>query len=147
MYLLDTPVVLQLVSRNKDLPVFAWLESAKPDQDSVFVSVISMGQIQNDIEALGPQSRNHWRRLYQEGRQLLNDRHRLIEVDLAIVDVWQAELRGAHLQDVEDAGESLGEDDRLVIATAIARGYTLVCEGSRTLSQIADRTTLALAEL
>jgi predicted nucleic acid-binding protein len=49
--------------------------------------------------------------------------------------------------DIEGADEEFGEDDRLIFATAIARGYALVTRGSPQLQEIAARTTLTVIEL
>lgn len=147
MYLLDTQQVMDLFSRNHDRPVFHWLEESRPLDTDLFASVLSLGQIAHAIESLDGATRNHWRRLYSEGRRRLADLGSVIDVDSAIVDVWQYDLRGDRLLDVEGAEEGLGEDDRLIIATAIARGYSLVIQGDRVLTQVAERTSLTLIEL
>jgi hypothetical protein len=92
-------------------------------------------------------NRNQWRRLYQAGSRDLEDAGSVIDVDSGIVDVWQANLRGDRLGDLADADDGLGEDDRLIFATAIARGYALVTVGSRLLLEIAKRTTMTTLEL
>ena len=147
MYLLDSQVVFDLFSRDENRAIFQWLAEAGRDVRQLFVSVISLGQIAHAIEDLPPPERNHWRRLFQEGRRVLEDRGSLIDVDMAIVDVWESSLRGARLIDVAGAEEELGEDDRLIIATAIARNYVLVAPGSRLIEEIAERTTLAIHAL
>ncbi|WP_041926895.1 PIN domain-containing protein [Methylocystis sp. SC2] len=147
MYLLDTQQVMDLFSRDAARPVFQWLEETRPGKSDLFVSVISLGQIAHAIEDMGVTQRNHWRRLYQEGRRDFEQSGGVIDVDAAIVDVWQAGLRGDRLIDVPDADDELGEDDRLIFATAIARGYALVTNGSRQLQDIAERTTLSMIEI
>ncbi len=146
MYLLDTQQVMDLMSRNQQRPIFAWLDATAPAQNDLFVSVLSLGQIPHAIEAMDSARRNDWRRLYQEGRRQFEEFGSVINIDDAIVDVWQASLRGDRIGDIEGADEELGEDDRLIIATAIARGYALVTAGDRILEQIAERTTLTLVE-
>ncbi|MFG1393470.1 PIN domain-containing protein [Xanthobacter agilis] len=147
MYLLDTQQVMDLFSRDEARPIFQWLEETKPGKGDLFVSVISLGQIAHAIEDMSVSPRNHWRRLYQEGRRDFEEAGGVIDVDAAIVDVWQAGLRGDRLIDVAGAEEDLGEDDRLIFATAIARGYALVSSGSRQLQDIAERTTLTMIEI
>jgi predicted nucleic acid-binding protein len=147
MYLLDTQQVMDLFSRDTTRPVFQWLSDSKPGRPDLFVSVITLGQIAHAIEDMGVAKRNHWRRLYQEGRRSLEEAGSVIDVDAGIVDVWQANLRGSRLSDLANADEELGEDDRLILATAIARGYALVTEGSRLLQNIAQRTTLTTIDL
>ena len=147
MYLLDTQQVMDLFSRDRTRPVFQWLGTAEPGRNDLFVSVLSLGQIAAAIEAMEPAPRNHWRRLYQEGRRSLLEAGSIIDVDAAIVDVWQSDLRGERLASIDGADDTMGEDDRLIFATAIARGYALVTEGSALLREIAARTTLTSIEL
>ena len=147
MYLLDTQQVMDLLSRDQARAVFQWLKESKPGQNDLFVSVLSLGQIAHAIEDMAAAPRNHWRRLYREGRRRLEDAGSIIDVDTGIVDTWQADLRGSRLAAINDADDYLGEDDRLIFATAIARGYALVTQGSPLLREIAARTTLTLVEL
>jgi predicted nucleic acid-binding protein len=147
MYLLNSQVVFDLFSRDENRPIFQWLSESVRDVRQLFVSVISLGQIAHAIEDLPPQDRNNWRRLVQEGRRVLKVRGSLIDIDMDFVDVWESSLRGNRLVDVADAEEQLGEDDRLIIATAIARNYVLVTPGSRLIEEIAERTTLAIQAL
>ena len=70
----------------------------------------------------------------------------LIYVDLPIVDAWQANLRGDLLADIDGTDEDLAEDDRLIIATAIARNYTLVTAAALVIEAIARRTSLTTME-
>jgi predicted nucleic acid-binding protein len=147
MYLLDTQQVMDLFSRDGTRPVFEWIGSAKPGRADLFVSVISLGQIAHAIEGMPPADRNQWRRLYHAGRRDLEEIGSIIDVDYGIVEVWQGSLRGGLLMDIEGADEEFGEDDRLIFATAIARGYALVTRGSPQLQEIAARTTLTVIEL
>ena len=147
MYLLDTQQLMDLFGRNKDKLIFSWIEMAKPTDAELFVSVVSFGQIAHAIEVMSGGQRSHWRRLFQEGRRRLEELGSVIEIDGAIIDVWQSALRGYHLADIVGAEEEYGEDDRLIIATAIARNYALVTEGDRVLAEISDHTTLTLIEL
>jgi len=147
MYLLDSQQVMDLFSRDQTRQIFRWLNTAQPGRTEMFVSVLSLGQIAGAIEDMDAVPRNHWRRLYQEGRRIFDDAGGIIDVDGAIVDVWQANLRGNRLSDIPGADDQLGEDDRLIFATAIARGYALVTEASPILSAIAQRTTLTTIEL
>jgi hypothetical protein len=84
------------------------LRNAKPVRDAVFVSVVSLGQVADTIEGMRTSERNHWRRLLQEGRRELEETGSLIAVDMAVIDTWQTDLRGAHLDDIEGASEELG---------------------------------------
>ncbi|WP_102325718.1 PIN domain-containing protein [Komagataeibacter saccharivorans] len=147
MYLLDSQQVMDLLSRDQNRQIFQWLAEANPKKSDLFVSIISLGQIADTIERMAARERNHWRRLLQEGRRQFQEAGSLVDVDAAVVDAWQSNLRGQHLADIENADEELGEDDRLIVATAIARNYTLVTAGSPVFSQIVERTSLTIVEL
>lgn len=138
---------MDLFSRDTTRAIFRWLGETKPGKNDLFVSIISLGQIAHAIEDMDVSRRNHWRRLYQEGRRDFAEAGSIIDVDAAIVEVWQANLRGDRLMDVPDADKELGEDDRLVFATAITRGYALVTTGSQQLKDIAERTTLSMTTI
>lgn len=146
MYLLDSQQVMDLLSRNRERPIFQWIDEAKPGRNDLFVSVLSIGQIADTIEQMAPAQRNHWRRLLQEGRRELEEAGSLTDVDMPIVEAWQSNLRGQLLADIEGAHEDLAEDDRLIIATAIARNYTLVTDSSRVIDEITQRTSLTTVE-
>jgi predicted nucleic acid-binding protein len=147
MYLLDTQEVMDLFSRDTARPIFRWLDETHPRRTDLFVSVLSIGQIAQAIEDMDEPPRNHWRRLCQQGRRSFEDAGGVIGIDAGIVEVWQANLRSHRLSNIADAEERLGEDDRLIIATAISRGYTLVTTGDQLLREIAARTTLTTIEL
>jgi predicted nucleic acid-binding protein len=143
MYLLDTQPLMDVLSRDHSRRVFDWIDMARPQESDLFVSVISLAQIAHFIEGMETSKRNQWRRLLQEGRNEFETRGSVVNVDAAIVDVWQASLRGDNLAAVEGAAEELGEDDRLIIATALARGFTFVTPESEIIDAIAERTALA----
>jgi toxin FitB len=50
-YLLDTNVISELVARQPDQSVLAWIEAL--DQTAVYLSVITIGEIHRGIERLG----------------------------------------------------------------------------------------------
>ena len=146
MYLLSTQVLADLVSRDPDRKVFGWLARARPSGSELFASVISFGIVASSIEDLPKHGRGEWRRLLQEGRRPFLEQGTLIDVDLPIVDTWAASLRGLQLLEADDGGEgaALGDDERLVIATAIARRLTLVAPPEPYLDALCDRTALAV---
>lgn len=147
MYLLDSQQAMDLLSRDHSRAVFRWLREAEPRQNDLFVSVLSMGQIAQTIEGMAQSGRNHWRRLLQEGRRAFEEAGSIVSVDMAIVEIWQHDLRGAAIADIPHADDELGEDDRLIIATAIARNCALVTTGSPIFAELLKRTSLTLVEL
>ena len=143
MYLLGTDQFGDLASLDQERAVFAWLATATPRRNELFVSVLSIGVLANTIEGKDNPERDNWRRLLSEARRQFNDAGLVIDVDQSIVDVWAA-LRGLGLD--YDDGEAVGDDELLVVATAIARDLTLVTRPEAYHQKIADRTTLKLVE-
>jgi predicted nucleic acid-binding protein len=149
MYLLGSQEVSDLISRDQNRPIFGWLQSVELGESDLFVSALSLGQVSHMVELLNQPDRDHWRRLLAQGRRTFDDRGCVLGVDLGVVDVWASGLRGMELIDVDpQTGENfeLGEDDRLIIATAIARGYSLVTKRTPALNMVAQWTTLTIVE-
>lgn len=149
MYLLGSQELADLVSGEEGRPIFNWLDAAEPGEDDLFVSVISLGLVAQMIESLPIVDREPWRRVLARGRRALEERGSVIDVDMAIVDVWASSLRGEPLVEVDPETSieyDLGEDERLVVATAIARNYSLVTRRTEPLDAIASRTTLTIVE-
>ena len=147
MYLLATREFADLASRDRDRLIFRWLEATKPGEKGLFISAVSVGIVASGIEDLDKHARGAWRRLLAEARRNFVDASGVIDVDLPIVDVWASELRGLDLIDEDpDTGErwSLSEDERLVLATAIARQLTLVSQPRPYLDEVCERTTLTV---
>ncbi len=146
MYLLSTPTLADLVGRDQARPVFDWLRQARPGATELFASVVSFGIVASSIEDLPKHERGDWRRLLQEGRRQFVEKGTIIDVDLPIVDTWASALRGLSLLEEAEDGErfDLGEDERLVIATAIARSFTLVSPPRPYLEDLCDRTALTV---
>lgn len=149
MYLLGSQEVADLFSRDKARPIFEWLEAARPRETELFVSVISIGMVSHMVEAMDQTDRGSWRRLLSMGRRTLELSGSIINVDAGIVDVWASKLRGVDLiAEDPSSGElfQIGEDDRLVVATAIARDYSIVTKRTTCLDQIVEFTTLTIVE-
>jgi len=149
MYLLGSQQVADLVSRDPARPIAEWLKTARPGRNDLFVSAISLGQVAHMIEAMPMSARQPWRRLMAAARRSWTNEGSIIDIDMSIVDIWARELRGLDLEDEDTVSGDrfqLGEDDRLVIASAIARGYSLVTSRSELLEKVAQTTTLTIVE-
>lgn len=119
-YLLDTCVISELVKRgNPDSGVVGWLN--QQDEDRLFLSSITLGEIQAGISKLPDSARRleliSW---------LDNDlRHRfasrILPVDLEVALVW-----GSKRGELARIGVTLPFADGLIAATAMAHGMTVV---------------------
>jgi toxin FitB len=119
-FLLDTNVLSEFNRRGKpDLRVKQWLEAA--DNDSLYVSVLTLGEIRFGIELLAPSKR---RTLLQEWLETdLPEwfEGRILPVDRSIGDRW-----GLLRAQAQTKGRPVSIVDGLLAATAIEHGLTMV---------------------
>jgi predicted nucleic acid-binding protein len=149
MYLLGSQEVADLISRDPARPIVGWLSEMRLGQNDLFVSAISLGQVAHMVDNLEQPDRDQWRRLLARGRRSFETLGSILPIDMSVVDAWASSLRGLALIDDDPMSWvrfPLGEDDRLIIATAIARGYSLVTRRTPALDEIARRTTLTIIE-
>jgi predicted nucleic acid-binding protein len=149
MYLLGSQEFADLTSRDEGRTIFQWLKATPLGSSDLFVSALSIGMLANTIEDLPPPEREQWRRLLAAARRQFEALGGIIPVDLEIVDAWSAHLRGRELFEEDPAAgyrEMLGEDTRLIIATAIARNLTLVTRREPYHDEIINSSTLTIVE-
>jgi predicted nucleic acid-binding protein len=146
VYLLSDQCFADLASRDPERGVARWLAEARPGPKELYVSAVSIGMVAAEIERLAPAERGPWRRLLAEARRVFLERDCVLDVDLSVVDAWTT-LRNLELAvDDGDGVRPVGEDTRLVVATAIARDLTLVTGHAPYLDTVADVTTLKFVE-
>jgi hypothetical protein len=124
-YLIDTNVISELRRKQPDANVVAWF-AVRPVQ-SIFLSVLTLGEIRKGIESLGNASVDPVR------RQALADwlevdlptffLGRVLSVDLPVSDRW------GHLQ--AQARRPLPAIDSLLAATALHHNLSLVTRNAR----------------
>ncbi|MCK9215085.1 MAG: type II toxin-antitoxin system VapC family toxin [Rhodoferax sp.] len=124
-YLIDTNVISELRRKQPDANVVAWF-AVRPVQ-SLFLSVLTLGEIRKGIESLGNTSVDPVR------RQALADwlevdlptffLGRVLSVDLPVSDRW------GHLQ--AQARRPLPAIDSLLAATALHHNLSLVTRNAR----------------
>jgi len=130
-FLLDINVISEFNRRGKpNRLVKKWLEAA--DTDSLYVSVLTIGEIRFGVELLPPSKRRaqlqHWLDrdlpVWFEGR--------ILPVDQSISDRWGLLRAQAQMQ-----GRPLSVIDALLAATALQHNLTIV---SRNVSDFGRRT-------
>lgn len=146
MYLLDTQIFQDLVRGDSSdagcRAVRDFIGLAEQRRQRVGASVISAAILRYEIslEDPGPYRANWERRL----DFALNNFVRagaLYEVDARTAEAW-ASLKALPLTD--DDGDDLGDDERLVIATAAAHGLRLVSRDQGALQPVVDALGLAI---
>jgi len=126
-FLLDTNVVSEWVKPQPDPQVMMWL--ADVDEDRVFMSVVSFGEIRHGIERM-PHGRRR-ERLLSWLTDALPQRFegRILDVDRRIAEAW-----GVIMARGQKAGVVMGSMDAFFAATAQTRGLTLVTRNVRDFS-------------
>ncbi len=123
-YLLDTNVVSEWARPQPNPGVVRWL--ADVDEDRVYISVLTFGELRRGVDRLTPGRRRH--RLDTWLSEELADRFvdRVLPVDHDVADVW-----GRLLAHSESAGRPVGAVDGLIAATAEHHGLEVVTRNVR----------------
>lgn len=118
-YLLDTCVLSEFTRRRPDQRVVHWLSIA--DEDSLFLSVLTIGEIQRGIERLDDSPRKSELRTWLMNDLLPRFRGRVLSLDVQTLLVW-----GTLIARLERQGRPLSVVDGLLAATALAHDLILV---------------------
>ena len=123
-YLLDTNVISDLVSKSPSQNVRSFLNSL--DENSIYLSVITIGDIQFGIHKLESSRKKerllHW--LHTD--LLLRFENRIIEIDTHIMLTW-----GEMSQELKSIGKPMPIMDALIGATALTKHMTLVTRNEK----------------
>lgn len=118
-YLLDTNVISELVAKQPSARVVDWLDNT--DDSLIYLSVITIGEIQRGIERLSDSTRKSVLRTWLIDELLVRFQGRILPVDLAVMLTW-GELTAA----LEQTGRKLPAMDSLVAAIALHGQFILV---------------------
>ena len=118
-YLLDTNVISELIARRPNWQVVQWVDTL--DADSVYLSVITIGELRKGIEKLTDSPRKDTLRAWLTDDLLVRFEGRVLPVDVDVMLAW-GELTGR----LERTGRPLPAIDSLIAAIAIHHGCSLV---------------------
>jgi toxin FitB len=118
-YLLDTCLISELVAKRPNQKVVDWLDNQTPE--SLYLSVITMGEIAKGIHKLGRSQRKDSLQIWLT--QILPTRFlgRILGIEVATMLLW-GELVGR----LEQQGRSLPVMDSLIAAIALQNSLSLV---------------------
>jgi predicted nucleic acid-binding protein len=122
-FLLDTNVVSEWVKPRPEPRVVEWLETV--DEDRVFLSVVTLGELRYGIERLAEGRRRQRLEEWLRADLLLRFEGRVLPVDAAVADAWGVIAAGR-----DRAGRPIGVMDALMAATAETHNLTLVTRNS-----------------
>jgi len=118
-YVLDTNVISELISKQPDKKVVEWLDRLDPN--TIYLSVITIGEIRKGIEKLPPSKRRDTVREWLEADLLLRFQGRILEITTEVMLVW-GELAGR----LENEGRPITAIDSLIAAIALQGNHRLV---------------------
>jgi len=120
-YLLDTNVLSETVRRRPEPRVVEWLEQV--DDEALFVSVLSLGEIRRGIERLPDGSRHERLRIWLEQKLTAWFGERVLGIDPSVADRW-----GRLLAEVNRPVPTI---DSLLAATALHNDLRLVTRNAK----------------
>lgn len=118
-YLLDTCVISELVAKRPNPRVIDWIDQT--DETSLYLSVLTIGEIRKGIEKLPDSERKNALNLWLREELLVRFKERLLPIDVDVMLHW-GQLAGM----LELEGRAMSAIDSLLAATALQGGLTLV---------------------
>jgi len=111
-YLIDTFVLSEFTRRKSELRVIDWLDSL--DEENLFISVITMGEIQRGIERLPDSHRKTELLVWINTELLARFAGRKVALDAPTMFLW-----GSLVARLEATGQPMGVMDSLILASAL----------------------------
>jgi tRNA(fMet)-specific endonuclease VapC len=118
-YLLDTCVISEFAVRQPTEKVVSWL--AKLDPETVFLSVVTLGEIQKGIAKLPASKRKEALRTWLKDDLLVRFHDRLLPLKTGEMLTW-----GTLMSKVEAKGAPMPLIDSLIAATALHHDLVVV---------------------
>ena len=118
-YLLDTCVISELITKNPDPHVVAFVDSLEPDD--VFLSVITIGEIVKGIEKLPTSKRKQELHTWLQEDLFIRFDNKILSLDTNILMEW-----GKLTARAEAAGRPMPAIDSLIAATVLTHELTLI---------------------
>ena len=118
-WLLDTPVVSELVRVDPDPGLVEWLDSQ--DENTLYLSVLTIGELEKGIAKLADSRRKTTLRKWVRSDLLIRFETRLLTIDHRVTSHW-----GVLVGTSERKGRPLPVIDSLIAATAMTHELTVV---------------------
>ncbi len=123
-YLLDTCVISELIKKQPNQKVVTWIDNI--DENNLYFSVITIGEIQKGIEKLPQSKRKQELEMWLNQDLLLRFRNRIITVDLSLMITW-----GKLIGQLEKQGQPISALDSIIAASALHYNYYLVTRNEK----------------
>lgn len=123
-YLLDTCAISELRAKQPNESVVNWIDEA--NDESLFLSVITIGEIKRGIEKLVTGKKKQDLQEWLQERLLARFKDRILGIDLGVMLTW-----GDMLARLEKQGRIVPGIDSLVTAIALYHDMHLVTRNER----------------
>jgi predicted nucleic acid-binding protein len=117
-YVLDTNVISELIAKQPNKNVVEWLDRLDPN--TVYLTVITIGEIRKGVEKLPPSKRREAITEWLETDLLIRFQGRILDITIDVMMVW-GELTGR----LEKEGRLIRAIDSLIAAIALHGNYCL----------------------
>lgn len=117
-YLVDTNVISELIARQPNPKVVAWIDQLDPS--TVYLSVITIGEIRKGIEKLQASKRKDAIKDWLDTDLLIRFQGRIVEISVETMLLW-----GELVARLEHEGKPMGAIDSLIAASALQGQYVL----------------------
>jgi toxin FitB len=118
-YILATNVISELIARQPNQRVVDWVDSLDPE--TIYLSVITIGELRKGIEKLAPSHRKDELTLWLNGDLLRRFADKIVNITADVMLVW-GELTGR----LEAEGNPMPAIDSLIAASILEGKFTLV---------------------
>ncbi len=118
-YLLDTCVLSEFTRPKPEKKVIDWLDSL--DEEKLFISVITVGEIQHGIERLPTSHRKSELQTWMNDHLITRFGERILPLESQTLLVW-----GTITARLESSGHPLAVMDGLIAATAMRHNLIIV---------------------
>ncbi len=118
-YLLDTCVISEAIKPKPNRKVMAWLK--KQDEENLYLSVLTFGEIEKGIEKSINQKRKNKLRLWVEDDLKRRFEGRVLQIDIRVASKW-GEIQGKS----EVVGKPLPSIDGLIAVTGLVNNCVVV---------------------
>jgi toxin FitB len=118
-YVLDTNVISELIAKQPNPKVIAWLDNLDPT--TLYLTVITIGEIRKGIEKLPASKRRDSVKDWLEMDLLLRFQGKTLDITTEVMLVW-GELTGR----LENEGKPISAIDSLIAAIVLQKNYSLV---------------------
>jgi toxin FitB len=128
-YLLDTNIISELISKQPNQDVIDWVDHLDPT--SVYISVITIGEIRKGIEKLPVSKRREHVTAWLENDLLIRFQGKIADVTTEVMLTW-----GALIGRLENEGKPMPAIDSLLAAIALHGNYVLMKISRMPVSQL-----------